>query len=351
MTKDPSDTKTFKRPDPTLGTPIEDGGAFPGQQSYPDTCAIRCQEFIIEQFTGHEVNEDGLIQEAIAHGWYTPGGGTATEDVGNLLELHGILVNRYQEANIFHLAKELSQGHKVIIGVDSGELWSQHPVLEQIEDALGIEGADHAVVVSGIDTTDPHEIRIIVSDPGSGEPVATYPMAQFLDAWQDSHFTMVSTCEAAPSYLPEMLNFAYLEGHIPQIAGMPYEEFMSYANVPETWADKFESAFEVVFEHFGNLSNILLSGTLSNLFHVAAELEAAEAEARHAAEGSNAHPEAEFHLVNPDDPEELHAAQGNIPVGDHQSGEGGGAWGGDPGSSEDNLTLDEPYTDDRDLIY
>ena len=116
-------------------------------------------------------------------------------------------MNRFQDATIVQLAREIQQGHKVIVGLDAGELWNQHPILEEIEDFLGLEEADHAVVVSGIDTANPSDIRVIISDPGTGQAIASYPIDQFLDAWEDSDFFMVATQDPAPAHLPEMLNF------------------------------------------------------------------------------------------------------------------------------------------------
>src|SRR5712691_7276428 len=94
----------IQQPDPIIGTPARDSALFPGPQQAPDTCAIRCQEFILEQFTGVHVDEQTLVHEAMQHGWYTPGAGTVLPDVGKLLELHGIAVHRYTHANVFHLA-------------------------------------------------------------------------------------------------------------------------------------------------------------------------------------------------------------------------------------------------------
>jgi hypothetical protein len=224
-----------------FGTPYEDITMFPGSQGYPDTCVIRCEEFVLKQFTGSDYDEAELVKECKDHGWYTPGDGTSPEDVGKLLELHGVAVNRYQNANIFNLTSELAQGHKVIIGVDSGELWNQHPVLEQLSDALHIGGADHAVVVSGIDTSDPQHTHVLVSDPGTGEAVASYPIDQFLDAWQDSNFFMVTTQEPAPRHLPEMFNFDYDAGHLEYVNGIPYDQFLELEDQPELWDEMLTS--------------------------------------------------------------------------------------------------------------
>jgi hypothetical protein len=172
------------------------------------------------------------------------------EDVGNLLELHGVPVNRYTEANVFHLANELAQGHKVIIGVESGVLWGQNStmdgMLETIHGHFGLGGgADHAVVVSGIDTTDPHHVKVIISDPGDGKAVASYPLEQFLHAWEGSHFDLVATQEPAPAHLPEMVHFDYAAGHVGAIADMPYDQFVEHlAHHPDS--------LEHMLEHFGH---------------------------------------------------------------------------------------------------
>lgn len=171
-----------EKADPHFGTPGHDRAFWEGQQNYADTCAIRCQEFILHQFTGVDLPESLLVDEAMQRGWYTPGQGTDLHDVGKLLELHGVAVNRYTDANVFHLAHELAQGHKVIIGVDSGQLWGHNPTMDEMLDAmqdrLGLPPhADHAVVVSGIDTTDPHHVRVILSAPGDGQAVASDPLA------------------------------------------------------------------------------------------------------------------------------------------------------------------------------
>lgn len=216
--------KTVEIAPTVVGTPGVEGTSPLVQQSYPDNCAIRCQELVLRDF-GINVSEDDLINQASNQGWYSPGGGTSPEDVGNLLELHGVQVKRYDNANVFTLTSELAKGNRVIIGVDSGELWNQG-FDEDIEDISGMSAADHALIVSGIDTTDPNNVKVVLTDPGSGDVAKEYPIDQFIDAWQDSNCFMVSTVEPAPiAFNPEMVNFDYASGHLSEIGNLAYDDF------------------------------------------------------------------------------------------------------------------------------
>lgn len=193
----------------------------PIQQKFDDTCAIKSQQIILNDF-GIYISEDQLVQQAEQFNIYTPGNGTSPQDVGKLLELNGVHCTQHENATIYDLTAALAKGEKVIIGVDSGELWHGEPM----GDLLSGEQADHALIVAGIDTSDPGNVEVILTDPGTGEEAARYPMDQFLDAWHDSGNFMVTTDAPAPlAYNPEMINFDYTEGHIPMIGEMPYEYF------------------------------------------------------------------------------------------------------------------------------
>ena len=219
-----------------FGTPDQDETVWQGRQQHQDSCAIVSQEYIINQFTGEQVTEGQLVQEAQMHGWYTPGQGTTLPDVGNLLEEHGVPVNRFEHASIFNLANELAEGHKVIIGVDSAELWNAYDA--NLPDAH--RPADHALVVSGIDTSDPAHVMVRVDDPGTGE-ARSYPMEQFVKAWEGSHFFMVSTQQPTPPHAPEMVHFDYTSGHIPEVAGIQYDHFVTLEDNPQSIHDLFDA--------------------------------------------------------------------------------------------------------------
>ena len=219
-------------PNSVIGTPDADTRVWQGQQALQDDCAVKAQQFILDQFGVHDpagqlITEADLVRQAESDGWYRPGHGTPNPDIGNLLQANGVDVTKYEHANVYELTAELAQGHKVIIGVDSGELWNGKP-----------DGKGHAIVVSGIDTSDPNNVRVVVSDPGTGESEHRYPLEHFVTAWQSSDFLMVATNEPPPQeqHLPEMANFDYHAGHIHEVAGMPFESFQHFASDPGQFA-------------------------------------------------------------------------------------------------------------------
>ena len=207
-----------------IGTPSHDALEWDGQQSFPNDCAVRSQQFILEQFTDQKFDETSLVQEATDAGIYTSEGGTRIADVGRLLEMHGIHVHHTDNATVDDLANELAHGHKVICCVDADKLWGQIP-----DGAPG--QANHAVVVSGIDTTDPSNIQVIVDDPGTGQ-ISTYPIDHFLAAWSDGGDPLMATDDPAPPTALGMTNFDYTAGHIPEVAGIPYDEFQTMREQP-----------------------------------------------------------------------------------------------------------------------
>ncbi len=232
-----------------IGLPGAEGKSASVQQNYQDTCAVKSQELILRDF-GVQVSEDSLRQEALDRGWYTPGSGTSVDKVGNLLELHGVEVSRYENANIFTLTDELAKGHKVIIGVDSGEL-SNKGIMESLSDKFGFEQADHALVVSGIDTSDPEHVKVVLTDPGNGDIAKEYPIEQFVDAWKDSNCFMVTTNEPVPAWLPEMKNFDYSLGHIESIGNLPYDDFQThYATQENLQGHDFSTSLDTSIDDF-----------------------------------------------------------------------------------------------------
>ncbi len=223
-----------------IGQPASPGElSLDVKQAYDDSCGVRCQELILRDF-GLPVTQTGLVQEAAAKGWYVPGEGMADSDLGKLLESHGVAVHRYENGNIFSLVNELAQGHRVIISVDSGELWGSNEVLKPVAALYGERWEDwrpdHAVIVSGVDVSDPARPVVVVTDPGTGEVAARYTLPDFMDAWADSGYSMVAT-NSAPAQFPM--------DHLPSIGQMPYEDFARLVPVTEGLTGKEPGFFSL----------------------------------------------------------------------------------------------------------
>lgn len=158
-------------------------------QETPFTCAVVSQEMILKEF-GIHVTEAQLMGDAMQHGWLTSDG-TQAADLGKLLELHGIPCHEGQGIN--QMISELSQGHKLIVSVDSTDLWyGDSWIVRELHDFFTGGPADHALVVQGLRQDDAGSWHVIVNDPGNPNGAGhEYPLDQFTDAWEGSncHFT------------------------------------------------------------------------------------------------------------------------------------------------------------------
>ncbi len=177
-------------------------------QHQPDNCAVEAERAIINQF-GHDLTQEEAMSISAAHNWYHPGAGTSAADVGHMMTLHGIDNHHNANADISDLAWELQQGHGVIVGVKSGELWENNSLLDDLKeflcDAFGLDKgtwnpADHAVVVTGIDMSDPANPQVIINDSGhpNGQGAA-YPLDKFMGAWENGGFCYTATDEPLPN--------------------------------------------------------------------------------------------------------------------------------------------------------
>jgi len=222
--------------DTTHGLPEVDVKFDPNVfQFYDDTCAIQSQHLVLKEF-GIDVTQNEMIEVAKLNGWYVTGQGTPVEYVGKLLEHYGVDVKATEGNNIFNIANELSKGHQIIVGVDSGEL--VHPELEVGEDYFEGERADHALVVVGIDTSDPSDVKVIVTDPGTGNRQWAYSEEQFVDAWKDSNCFMVTTEKS-----PEEFNGGFFSA-LHSFAGIPADTLEEI-----TGADLSESQYvDIIYD-------------------------------------------------------------------------------------------------------
>lgn len=205
-------------------------------QGYEPTCAIRSQQIILRDF-GIQIPQDELTEYSKEKGWYTDAG-TKVSAIGNLLDTCGVSVHCSEGNDVNDLIAELKLGHRVIVGVDARELYSE-PGSEQWKFFHNLESPDHALIVAGIkiDTDTPGNNSVILTDPGKGDTYIEYPLDHFIGAWGDSHFYMMATDEAAP--------YQYNEG----TQCMEYSNFATNFKIQDfPFHNEFSSIYE--FEVF-----------------------------------------------------------------------------------------------------
>lgn len=185
-------------------------------QGNQPSCAVRSQEIVLRDY-GISIPQEELIKFAMEQGWYSPdpeNGGTPRDATGNILDALGVETRRYDNATIFDIISELRAGHRIIVSVDANELWVKNEpnlykrlfgeITNKIEDKIdnlaGRQGANHALIVAGVnvDPKDPSDMRVVLIDSGSGDVCIEYKFSAFQNAWDDSHCHMITTTQAAP---------------------------------------------------------------------------------------------------------------------------------------------------------
>jgi len=185
-----------------------EGGFDPIVYQGPEgVCAIRSQQIILRDY-GIDISLEELKDFAIQNGWYDPSpeGGTPTWAIGNLLLSCNVPCQQSDGNTVYDLVNELAQGHRIIVGVDANELWAdrEHNLLkgakEWFKDCFSGETPNHALVVAGVNVNpdDPSDVKVILTDPGTGDLRIEYELKDFMDAWEDSNCFMVSTDTPAP---------------------------------------------------------------------------------------------------------------------------------------------------------
>lgn len=227
------------------------------------SCAIRSQEIIMRDY-GIFIPQEELIAFAQRNGWYNPDpeiGGTPRNATGNLLDAVGIETRRYDNASIFDIISELRAGHRVIVSVDANELWVKNePKLykrifgelsnrlnDKMDDIAGVQGANHALIVAGVNVNpaNPSDMKVVLIDSGSGDVCIEYSFKEFKKAWDDSHCHMVTTTQAAP--------FQYnYEAHQMEPSNFQSDFMPSMVNLPAGLHNQFELP-STYFDEYGNV--------------------------------------------------------------------------------------------------
>jgi hypothetical protein len=175
-------TPSFSTEDNIAGDPEADGYWW-NYQGAENSCAVVAQQGVLESILQRDLSRDELIELAEAKGWYDPEIGTMLNDVGNILEEFDIPVERGDGYEFSDLYRALTNGEKVIVGVNANELWS--PIENPDGTTVQQDPAGHAVWVTGLVARD-GDVYVVMNDSGpmsgSNEEIE---LKDFLNAWED----------------------------------------------------------------------------------------------------------------------------------------------------------------------
>ena len=226
------------------------------QQPDDHSCALRSQQIILRDF-GIDIPFKDLEKFALENTYYCEDG-TPMFDIGNVLQQAGVPVHQAIGQTVYDLTNELAQGHRVIVSVDAYELWDNDTIGGKLKnwfnDVFGDQGGNHALIVAGVEVNpeDPSDVKVILTDPGSGDLRIEYPMDQFLDAWSDSNCFMVATNDPAPyQYDPntgmEVPSNFFVEQHFNQwVAENSYQLNPDLINVPADYAPAYNGHLNTI---------------------------------------------------------------------------------------------------------
>ena len=169
-------------------------------------CSLECEKYVLRKL---DISFDGqqLLDDAIHRGWQKEEG-TALHNVGRHLEGKGLIVSRQYKCTIEDIASALENKEYVIVAVDGGELIGDKRC-ELKEDILVGEIPDHTVVILSYDKV---RQEITIFDPNSPNAEDTYPIIQFVDAWNDSkNYLVTINTRDMKTYNPKPIDLSDVE--------------------------------------------------------------------------------------------------------------------------------------------
>ena len=220
------------------------------------SCALRSQQIVLRDF-GIDIPFDKLEELAKQYGVYTDEG-TYTYDIGKVLQIAGVDMHQVEGSTLLDLTNELAQGHRVIVSVDAYELWKNDTIMGNLKnwfnDAIGNQGGNHALIVAGVEVNpnDANDVKVVLTDPGSGDLRIEYPLNQFMDAWNDSNCFMAATDNAAPyQYDPqtgmEVPSCFVVQQYVNDfVASNGYQLAPDMINIPQDYQPTFTDHLDMV---------------------------------------------------------------------------------------------------------
>ena len=158
---------------------------------HQEDCGLMAVADVVGQVTGREPSQVGIELRGVFTKSETHRGGiyrfdgTSPEDLVVLLGKYGVQSDLTTGNTMQALEQDLAGGHKVIAGVNAETIWNYPAGQGQRTDA------DHAVVVTGVDTRND-----VVHLNDSGIPTGRdeqIPMATFTRAWATDNDLLIVT--------------------------------------------------------------------------------------------------------------------------------------------------------------
>lgn len=176
--------------------------AMAAENKVDNLCVVRCEGIALRRF-GFDVSDEELLCESRKEGWLQQAG-TALHNIGRLAGAHGLGVSHRYECSIEDIRESLSAGHIVLVAVDTNELTGDYE-RERRKDITEGETPNHVVIVESADND-----SVTITDSATPQQHDTYPLSQFLDAWDDSSrcLTIISDGE---EYEPHPIDLSDVE--------------------------------------------------------------------------------------------------------------------------------------------
>lgn len=154
-------------------------------------CAVLCEIFILHR-RQLPYDEEWLLNTARRKDWLKPEG-TPLYCLGNLLAYSGMFVSRKYDSTIDDILQALKKDNDVVVGVDREKLYAEEIDLEDL--------TNHAIVVTHIEND-----VVTVFDPYEEPYISNIPMADFMNAWKESHNYMIQILQSVDEYEPHPID-------------------------------------------------------------------------------------------------------------------------------------------------